>query len=349
MSLQKGKSFEEKLEQFNKEVDELAGWIIDQMRAGASKWQMPWHKGIPQAMNAYTGRLYSGNNMMILWRRCLVNEYPKNKWATLRQWGKMKAHVKRGQKGTLVCIAIPKIKKEADISTIASADLFGSRGISNKNVRFSFKFLHVFNQSQVNGYYGDQPDLFNPTQLATAQIDQLTKKSNAVINVGGERAYYSIADDYIQMPDLARFIDSPDFPSLEKYNSTLLHELIHWTGNSNRCDRQFGKKFGSPEYAFEELVAELGSAILSTQFNQKVYPRPEHVQYLSSWINVLEHDFSYFTEALELARYATYWLFQETGVYPFDLKDQSAPTTSLERVSTWNDWIGSSGARRIHD
>jgi antirestriction protein ArdC len=322
MEPKKGLTFEEKTEKYNSQIDELAGWIIKQMQAGEESWTMPWHKGIPQAQNAYSGRFYGGNNLVLLWKKCLEKEFEKNKWATFRQWRKMKATLKRGEKGTLICIAIPKQKKENKKGQQPQPTLFHSGKAEKENLYFKFKFLHVFNQSQVTGYFGDQPDLFNPAAEASSKIKQFIENTEAIIKIGGGTAYYSTLHDYIQMPELIRFKDSKDFRALDEYQGTLLHELVHWTGHKSRCKRTFGEKFGSPSYAFEELVAELGSAILSTHFHKKVYPREQHAQYLTSWIKVLKNDFSYFTDALELARYAIYWLFLKTNVYPFDLKEQ---------------------------
>ncbi|WP_460490189.1 zincin-like metallopeptidase domain-containing protein, partial [Belliella aquatica] len=101
-----------------------------------------------------------------------------------------------------------------------------------------------------------------------------------------------------------------------------LHELIHWTGHHSRCKRDLGNVFGSSKYAFEELVAELGGALLATHLGRKVYPREDHAKYLNNWLKVLENDFSYFYIAMDLAKYAIYWLFDKTGVYPYELKKQ---------------------------
>ena len=114
----------------------------------------------------------------------------------------------------------------------------------------------------------------------------------------------------------------------------IIHELIHWTGHEMRCERQMLNKSGSPEYAFEELVAELGSALLCTQLNQKPVPALDHSQYIKTWLRVLKHDFSYFTEALELARTAIFYLNDLTGIYPY-LKPQYQRKVKTNRVLHW--------------
>jgi antirestriction protein ArdC len=98
---------------------------------------------------------------------------------------------------------------------------------------------------------------------------------------GGNRAYYAMLQDHVQMPPVEAF------HSTEGYYGTLLHELVHSTGHSKRKDRQFGKRFGDQAYAFEELVAEIGSAFLCAATGVSTEPRADHAQYLASWIEVL--------------------------------------------------------------
>lgn len=77
----------------------------------------------------------------------------------------------------------------------------------------------------------------------------------------------------------------------ESYYSTALHELTHWTGHATRCAREMaGHRFGSEAYAFEELVAELGSAFLCAELGITLEVRDDHASYLASWLNVLKQD-----------------------------------------------------------
>src|SRR5699024_12717149 len=65
--------------------------------------------------------------------------------------------------------------------------------------------------------------------------------------------------DYIQLPCVQQF------SSTGGYYATALHELIHWSGHARRLNRAgivLPTPFGSPEYAFEELIAEIGAAYL---------------------------------------------------------------------------------------
>jgi len=327
--------FAEKKEYYNKQIDSIAELILKQMKEGASDWEMPWHKGIPQARNPLTGRYFSGNNLLILWQKCLKNNYTYNQWATFFQWRKLRAKVKKNEKGTLICIATPRRRRRND-NQLSIFEPIDPKQISKHDVYFKFKYYYVFNVDQVNDYYGNQEDLFTVKVDPEQQIKKILNNSNATIKSGGDTAYYSPYEDFIQMPELARFIDEIEYPALEKYYSTLLHELIHWTGHKERCDRNLFNTRIPPIYAFEELVAELGGAILASHFNQRVYPREDHAAYLNSWLNALDNDFTFFTEALELSRYAIFWLFKKTGVFEETLKDQLKRTVEHKRIEMWN-------------
>ena len=85
----------------------------------------------------------------------------------------------------------------------------------------------------------------------------MVQKLNVSLIIHGIRPCYNYVDDIIFMPSLARFISDEDYSVTEKYYSTLLYELIHWTGHEMRCDRKFGKDRICKDYAFDELVAEV--------------------------------------------------------------------------------------------
>ncbi|WP_233898425.1 ArdC family protein [Tenacibaculum piscium] len=107
-------------------------------------------------------------------------------------------------------------------------------------------------------------------------------KMAPTIKHGGDEAYYNSAADGVQMPRFQSFETPND------YYRTLLHELIHSTGNEKRLARKFGKKFGSKDYAFEELVAEFGSVFLSANAGIIWHSNKNHEEYLANWNNSLK-------------------------------------------------------------
>ena len=87
------------------------------------------------------------------------------------------------------------------------------------------------------------------------------------------------------------------FKSSTEWYSTLGHEPIHWTKPKHRLNRGGGEftAFGSKNYAFEELVAELGSMMLMQQFGISAKPTQNNVAYLDNWIKALKENFPYST------------------------------------------------------
>jgi len=106
----------------------------------------------------------------------------------------------------------------------------------------------------------------------------------AKIQHGFERAAYAPHADRILMPDIDRFT------SPEAYCATALHELVHWTGHPDRLAREFGQRFGDAAYAFEELVAELGSAFVLGHIGLVDATIEGHAAYLDAWLQVLRTD-----------------------------------------------------------
>jgi antirestriction protein ArdC len=106
--------------------------------------------------------------------------------------------------------------------------------------------------------------------------------TGADFRIGGERAYYVPSADYIQVPPQPAFFDQVNF------YRTCFHELSHWTGHPTRLNRDQSGVHGSPSYAREELVAEMGSAFVCAAMG--IVPTVRHADYLASWLEVLRQD-----------------------------------------------------------
>lgn len=104
-------NLKEKKDHYSRQVDSISEMILSQMKAGASNWEMPWHKGIPEAWNPVTGKYFGGNNLLLLWNECLKRNYSTNHWATFKQWQSKRngINVRKGEKGTLIMFAIPRV------------------------------------------------------------------------------------------------------------------------------------------------------------------------------------------------------------------------------------------------
>ncbi len=133
---------------------------------------------------------------------------------------------------------------------------------------------------------------------------------DANVRYGGNRAFYSLIHDFVQMPEFAKFRTPGAF------YSTLSHETVHWTGAPHRLNRQFGIRFASEEYAAEELVAELGAAFLAARIGAFAGPRGNHAGYIAHWLKLLKSDKRAIFTAASKAQQAVDWLIEQAGSLP---------------------------------
>ena len=236
--------------------------------------------------NAVTGRRYAGINVMIL-------GLTGQSWATYKQWQSIGAQVRKGEEGTAVMFFKPLQVKDRETGEDATIPMM--------------RTFTVFSAGQVDGYEVEGIDLTEAERIEGA--DQWVANTGADIrhnNIGG--AFYKPTADWIQVPHLESFKASEHSTQVENYYSTLFHELTHWTGHQSRCKRDLGNRFGSPDYAFEELVAEMGAAFQCALLGITNEPRADHAQYLNSWIKCLKNEPKAIFKAASLAEKAVQYI-----------------------------------------
>lgn len=258
--------------------------IINALEQGTAPWLKPWAAnkcGAVGPYNAASGRPYNGINWLVL---------GEGGWLTFKQAKELGGSVRKGEKGTqIVFWSFPKIKQDDG---------------TEKVVPFA-KGYTVFAVEQCDGI--DAAKLKAPAPVVAGQtnINVIAAQAGAQVRHGGARAYYSPSTDHVQMPSLDAF------ESADAYAGTLAHELVHWTGHQSRCDRQFGKRFGDDAYAFEELVAEIGSAFVCAQMGIALEGL-QHTSYVASWLKVLKGDKrAIFTASSQAKKAAEFLLEQE--------------------------------------
>lgn len=268
----------------------ITNTIIAAIEAGTDTWRMPWHvTGSAMPVNAESGKAYRGVNVLTLWAAAKIAGYAAPLWATYKQWAEMGAQVRRGEKATCVVFWKP----------IDFAD--DTEGDDEASHRFMARGYSVFNAEQVDGF--TMPVIEVPPEMERiATAEAFFSQTGAVIQQGGNRAAYTPGLDMIKMPPFAAFCDPL------AYYSTLAHEVIHWTGAKSRCDRDLKGRFGSEQYAAEELIAELGAAFLCSDLNLTSVPRPDHAAYIESWLKVLKSDKRAIFTAASKAQAAADWL-----------------------------------------
>jgi antirestriction protein ArdC len=296
--------------------DEVTRRIIAELEAGRLPWVQPWgqaggsHTGLPR--NALSGRSYSGVNILLLWGAVIAHGYPTQGWLTFRQAFEAGGCVRKGERGTMIVHAdrfIPEAEKarlrgaregegkgEGDRATLPGDDAHAPR-----SVPFLKRFT-VFNVAQSDGLRaglgGDLPPL--PECEIVPVAEHLIAASGVDVRIGGARAFYAPALDFVQVPPQPAFFHQID------YYRTCLHELTHATGHASRLGRDLGGGFGSKAYAREELVAELGSAFLCAALG--IVPTVRHADYVGSWLEVLREDNRAIFRAASAASKAADWL-----------------------------------------
>jgi antirestriction protein ArdC len=249
--------------------------------------------GLPR--NATTRRPYSGINILLLWSAVIEHGWPAQGWLTFGQALEVGGHVRKGEQGTTVVYAdrfTPNAERER-----ATRD-----GGEARSIAFLKRFT-VFNIAQCEGL----PDRFAqiappPSSLhQIVEVEALIAACPADFRIGGPKAFYSPADDYVQVPPQPVFFDPIN------YYRTALHELGHWTGHGSRLARDQSGPFGSAAYAREELCAEMTSAFLCASL--AIQPTVRHSDYIASWLDVLRADNrAIFRAASHASRAADYLL-----------------------------------------
>ena len=266
--------------------------VIAQLEAGRVPWVQPWGRpeiaaplGLPK--NAQTGRNYSGVNILLLWGAAIDTQRTTQSWLTYKQAQSMGAQVRKGETGTTVCYAdtfIPKAEKERAAET-------GNTAIP----KGFLKRYTVFNADQCEGL---DPSFFEgveplPERETIPRAEKLITATGADFRSGGDRAFYSPSDDFIQVPPQPAFFEQIN------YYRTCFHELGHWTGHKSRLDRNLKGQKGTKLYAREELCAEMTTAFICAALG--VLPTVRHADYIGSWLTVLKDDKRFVFKAASLA------------------------------------------------
>ncbi|RYZ10772.1 MAG: DUF1738 domain-containing protein, partial [Myxococcaceae bacterium] len=247
--------------------------VVAALEGGAPPWAAPWRggNGRMRPANAATGRAYRGINILLLNMQAAAAGYPSSEWLTFNQAKSLGAHVRRGEEGAPVVFFKMQEKLPAlvDDPTRSAYPLL--------------KRFTVFNVAQVDNLPPEFGALgTDPLWDSCAQAEDLIQASGACLHFGGHQAFYAPESDLIRLPEKALFT------STEAYYDVALHELTHWTGHKSRLDRPLGGRFGLNAYAFEELIAEMGSAFLNAHCGLDSHL--QHAAYVQEWLKALKND-----------------------------------------------------------
>lgn len=279
--------------------------IIAALEAGTPPWVCPWARDPGNALpaNLATSRAYRGINSILLNMQAMSHGYALNRWLTFQQARALGACVRKGETGTGI-VFFKMLERDGDTERRAANDEPSRRVIP------LLRSFTVFNAAQVDGLPDgltvrpDPPEDWTPVRTA----EELLARSGVDIRHGGDRAFYRPSDDVIQLPSPAVF------PQAHRYYNVALHELTHSTGHPSRCNRVLSSRAHIESYAFEELVAEMGAAFLSSHCG--LPSELQHASYIAEWLTALRNDKRLIFTAASLAQKAVDYLLPPQATAP---------------------------------
>jgi antirestriction protein ArdC len=278
-------------------ADLILKTFIESLDEHGTDWQKGWMTTGSSGflpVNGVTGAEYNGSNVFILMALGGGCGFESNQWATYKQWQSAGKQVLKGQKAT------------GWVRRFVSGTYEDGEG--EEQSYQTMKVSAVFNEEQLDGYERTEPSA-KPNEVTQQAIaDRFITSLNADVREGGDRAFYVPKADYINMPPQWKFKDTSDATATQNYYSTLMHEHVHWTGHSSRLDRDMGGSSFSQSYAFEELVAELGSVLLSLTLGLTRQPTPDHAKYINNWKKGLQDSPKLLLKAMAKAQQAIDWM-----------------------------------------
>lgn len=270
--------------------------ILGELKSGSAPWVRPWSitPGGGRPRNAITQRRYQGMNTVILWLERERRGFATQEWLTYKQAEAEGAHIRKGETGT-------------QIMYWAQIDQKNEKGEKTGASRAVPKLFHVFNRDQIEGLPAVKPDVavVNPDGRIPAAEHLIATQGIPFVEHGGG-AFYIPSADKILMPPFETFL------SAAHYYATAFHEETHGTGAKHRLNRTLNTDNRTGEYAFEELVAELGAAFLCAEHG--INGDLRHAGYIGSWIKLLEDDERAFSKAATAAQKAVDFMLAKAAL-----------------------------------
>lgn len=299
-------------------------------------WKKEWScSGPGSPYNAITNARYKGTNTFWLSLIAMAKGYNDPRWVTMVQiidkdskyhpgesW-----HLKRGSKATYVEYWFPyDIKAKTALTWEQYQDQLRN-GRSQHDFTFSARYTPVFNACDVEGMPQRKQEQRNDI-TADDLIQKLSEEMEVpVLSDGGDQAYYSPSEDAIHVPSASAFFDT------YAYNATVLHELSHSTGHAKRLNRPLTGRFGSAEYAYEELVAEMSSCFMGVQLQYS--PSDAHLEnhraYVQSWIQSIREKPEMLQRAIKDAQTAANYMDYKAGL--ISEKEYQAGRSSVMEIT----------------
>jgi antirestriction protein ArdC len=301
--------------------------IISLMEQGEAFWQQPWKSPdtcLPY--NAKTGNRYNGVNIAYLMVSSIKQGFSDPRWMTYKQAQEEGYQVKQGEHGTRIEFYTEydpsKTKKGSEAIDRRIQEMMAS-GLSRDEIDKALedqkilivKTYTVFNASQIEGIEPLETNISGSEKEFRyhERAESIMDNCGVPIRYGMPGAAYNKSQDIIKMPNREWF------KTPEHFYATVLHEIAHSTGHPSRMNRDdLGHPFGSPEYAMEELRAEMASAFVFQEIEMPLSSEDmegyvkDHAAYTQHWLGKLKEDYKEFYSAVrDATKIADYTLAYE--------------------------------------
>lgn len=291
----------------------VAQMFIKSLEEDQLSWRKNWKALNVLPQNAVTGTAYKGVNRFYLMFLCQQNEWEDPRFATFNQIKEKGWKLLKGSKGVKVEYWMPYDVEEKKIISWKEANL------ENKKVGLVPKYYTVFNARDIDGI----PPMQEPERkdIKPDKILQTIQKNMhiEILHDGKDRAFYRPSEDTIHLPE-------PEyFESDHAYNTTAMHELAHATGAPHRLNRDLKNLFGSAEYAYEELIAEISAVFMSNELSScmEPYEMDNHKAYVQSWISHIKEKPEILMQAIKEANKAADYLEEMAELVPQKAKENA--------------------------
>lgn len=277
--------------------------IVEEMSKGNIPWQKPW-KGAKGCAADYAISYTSRRAYSIL-NQWLLGE--PGEYLTFNQIQALGGKLKRGSKSRMVVFYTKAkyIKKDEETG-------------EEKEVTYPLlKYYNVFHINQTEGIpskvKADEEVAIETDLTADAVIaDYVQREGIKFYNkMQSDRAYYQPSADMVvvSMPE--------QYTEIAEYYSTTFHELTHSTMKKSRCDREMENAdafFGNHSYSREELVAEMGAAMICSRLGLAIDKSLRNsAAYIQGWIKTFKGDPKMIVWASSRAEKAARYILNEKG------------------------------------
>lgn len=305
----------EKSDRIDKALQKFSEMIIKRMEEMQTDWKKGWivgkagRGGLPQNLS---GRPYVGSNAFLLFMHTARNGFQAPVYMTIKQIREAGAKINKGE-GSIPVFKWGLSIKDENGKRVSEADYKAMSEEDRKKCKVR-PYLQVYNEwnidqtnfAEVNKdkyeailkRFETAPLKDDAGMYKNAALDRMFEKQEWVCPIEykniNQGAYYSPGQDRVVVPRKSQFniSDTPDevFKDGMEYYSSAVHEMAHSTGHKSRLNRLTSSGFGSPEYAKEELVAELTAALVghSLGFDKRI--NDNNAAYLKSWIGTLRKE-----------------------------------------------------------